>query len=174
VAAKRKTSVRRPPRGSGLRRAQKELRDYALGFPGATEHFPWGERVAKVNGKIFVAFGCDPGRGPEAEMQVTVKLPLSCEEALELPFTEPTGYGLGKAGWVSARFAAKDAPPIGILKAWIEESYKAVSPKKMLEQLEGSRKNRPTPTGAPPADRPARRAARGSGSPRPRSRAGSR
>ncbi|HEY4231174.1 MAG TPA: MmcQ/YjbR family DNA-binding protein, partial [Thermoanaerobaculia bacterium] len=79
--------------------------------------------------------------GPAGEMGLSVKLPVSCEEALELPFTKPTGYGLGKAGWVSASFAAKNAPPVGILKAWIEESYRAVSPKKLLEQLESSRKS---------------------------------
>ena len=69
---------------------------------------------------------------------MSVKLPVSCEEALELPFTKPTGYGLGKAGWVSASFGPEDAPPVGILKSWIAESYRAVAPKKLVEELEGS------------------------------------
>ena len=56
---------RRPKTGSpGLRRVSRALRDYALSFPGATEDFPWGERVAKVKGKVFVFLGGDP---PEAE-----------------------------------------------------------------------------------------------------------
>ena len=33
--------------------------------------------------------------------------------ALLLPFATPTGYGLGKSGWVSARFAPSDDPPLG-------------------------------------------------------------
>ncbi len=107
-----------------------------MSFPGATEDFPWGERVAKVNGKVFVFLGCEPAKGAAGEMGLSIKLPVSCEEALELPFTEPTGYGLGKAGWVSASFGEKDAPPVDILMSWIRESYKAVAPRKLLAELE--------------------------------------
>jgi len=64
-------------------------------------------------------------------MGLSVKLPESSEEALDLPFTKPTGYGLGKAGWVTATFGPTDKPPVEILKAWIRESYRAVAPKKL-------------------------------------------
>ena len=43
------------------RRAQ--ARAFALSLPGATEDFPWGESVAKVNRKVFVFLGRD---APEA------------------------------------------------------------------------------------------------------------
>ena len=85
------------------------LRKFALGFPGANEDFPWGERVAKVNGKVFVFLGADPVAG--GSLGLSVKLPASRDEALDLPFTEPTGYGLGKSGWVTARFSSEDAHP---------------------------------------------------------------
>jgi predicted DNA-binding protein (MmcQ/YjbR family) len=117
-----------------LRRASRLLREFALGFPGATEDFPWGERVAKVNGKVFVFLGADPVRG--SGMGLSVKLPLSAEEALQLPFAKPTGYGLGKAAWVSASFGPDDSPPVEILKTWIGESYRAIAPKKLLADLE--------------------------------------
>jgi len=135
-APRRTGPAPRKSSASVLRILARELRDYAMTFPGATEDFPWGERVAKVNGKVFVFLGCEPANGPAGEMGLSVKLPVSCEEALELPFTKPTAYGLGKAGWVSASFGAKDAPPAEILKAWIHESYRAVAPKKLIEQLE--------------------------------------
>ena len=132
--AKTQSSSRTKPkaRGTGLRTAASELRDYAMTFPGATEDFPWGERVAKVNGKVFVFLGCEP----KTEMGLSVKLPVSCEEALELPFTKPTAYGLGKAGWVSATFGPNDAPPLEILKSWIQESYRAVAPRKLVTELD--------------------------------------
>lgn len=84
--------------------------------------------MVKVRGKIFVAFGADPI--PGGPMSVTVKLPESHEAALDLPFTKPTGYGLGKSGWITATFTAEEEPPIEILKDWIVESYNAVAPKK--------------------------------------------
>src|SRR4029077_887839 len=46
--------------GRDVRETSKALRRFALGLPGATEHFPWGERVAKIAGKVFVFLGTDP------------------------------------------------------------------------------------------------------------------
>ena len=132
MPAKRKAPSKPVSPGAGLRKTAAELRNYAMTFPGATEDFPWGERVAKVNGKVFVFLGCEP----KTEMGLSVKLPVSCEEALELPFTKPTAYGLGKAGWVSATFGPNDAPPLEILKSWIHESYRAVAPRKLLAELD--------------------------------------
>lgn len=123
------------------RAVSKALRAFALGFPGATEDFPWGERVAKVNKKVFVFLGIDPV--PGGDMGLSVKLPETAEEALELPFTKPTGYGLGKSGWVTASFGPNDRPPVEILKSWIRESYCAVAPKKLSAQLTGSRSRSP-------------------------------
>jgi predicted DNA-binding protein (MmcQ/YjbR family) len=113
------------------KRAELRLRDYALRFPEAHEEFPWGERVVKVRGKIFVFLG-----GQDGELRVSVKLPISFEMALELPFTAPTGYGLGRARWVTARFAKKEKPPIDLLQDWILQSYRAVAPKKLAAQTE--------------------------------------
>ena len=134
----RKQPVRRRPKtgSAGLRRVSRALREFALSFPGATEDFPWGERVAKVKGKVFVFLGGDPV--PGGPIGLSVKLPESGADALDLPFAKPTGYGLGKSGWVSARFEAEDHPPLEILKGWIRESYCAVAPKKLVAELESS------------------------------------
>src|SRR5207248_4555630 len=56
-----------------FRSASRELREVAMGLPGATEDFPWGGRVAKVNGKVFVFLGVDPV--PGGPMGLSVKLP---------------------------------------------------------------------------------------------------
>ncbi|MEU1183358.1 MmcQ/YjbR family DNA-binding protein [Streptomyces sp. NPDC005820] len=49
----------------------EKVREFALGLPGATEEYPWGETVAKVNRKVFVFLGVDDGSHP---LGVTVKL----------------------------------------------------------------------------------------------------
>jgi predicted DNA-binding protein (MmcQ/YjbR family) len=130
----RRPAKRRPAGTSDLRSAAAALRQFALAFPGATEEFPWGERVAKVNGKVFVFLGVDPV--PGGDMSLSVKLPDSGEAALDLPFGKPTGYGLGKSAWITATFGPSDEPPMDVLKAWILESYRAVAPKKLVAELE--------------------------------------
>jgi predicted DNA-binding protein (MmcQ/YjbR family) len=109
------------------------VRDFALGLPGAHEDFPWGERVVKVQKKVFAFLGHDQ----DDRVGFSVKLPHSAEAVLGLPFAEPTGYGLGKAGWVSITLPPGQKVPLDTLLAWIEESYRAVAPKKLAIELDG-------------------------------------
>jgi predicted DNA-binding protein (MmcQ/YjbR family) len=110
--------------------AEAALRRHALSYPEAHEDFPWGERVVKVRGKVFVFMG-----GSGEGLSLSVKLPGSASFALGLPFATPTGYGLGKAGWVTAHFGARQKPPVDLLKQWIDESYRAVAPKRLVASL---------------------------------------
>ena len=107
-----------------------ELRDAALCYPGTDEHFPWGETAIKVKGKSFLFM-----RGEDHALSLSVKLPHSREDALALPFTEPTHYGLGKSGWVTSSFKRGDDVPVGVLKDRLDESYRAVAPKKLVASL---------------------------------------
>lgn len=107
------------------------LREAALAYPDAAEDFPWGEWVVKVRGKIF-AFLNQGDDGPV----VTLKLRASHGEAMTMPFVRPTGYNLGRAGWVTARFATGEHLPVGMLKAWIDESYRLVAPKTLVKKLD--------------------------------------
>ena len=109
--------------------------------------------MIKVGKKVFVFLGMPDGD----ELGLSVKLPESGPMALLLPFAQPTGYGLGKAGWVSARFGPSDDPPLGMLREWIDESYRAVAPKaaaKVAAKLATSGTSRRT---GPPARRPSGR-----------------
>lgn len=115
-----------------LESLELELRDYAMTFPEATEDHPWGHRAIKVKGKSFLFLG---GEKNTKELSLSVKLPNSRDMAVDLPFAEPTGYGLGKSGWVSARFAPSDAPPVDMLRDWIDESYRAIAPKTLVAKL---------------------------------------
>ena len=115
-----------------LRKAEKRLLKHALSFPEAYEDHPWGENVAKVNKKVFVFFGV-----PQKDrLVVCAKLPESVEFALSFPFAEPAGYGLGKAGWVNAQIGLEDDVDIEMLEDWIDESYRAVAPKKLVKLLD--------------------------------------
>jgi predicted DNA-binding protein (MmcQ/YjbR family) len=123
-----------------LARAQAALREHALGYPETAEEFPWGETAIKVRGKVFLFL-----HRPDGGLSVTVKLPLSAAAALGLPFAAPTGYGLGKSGWVTARFAAGADVPVGMLREWVDESFRAVAPKRLVAKLETAEADRPPP-----------------------------
>lgn len=116
------------------RAAAEELREYALTLPAAYEDHPWDEIVIKVNKKIFVFFGL--AEELDKRLQLGVKLPQSGEFALMHPFVKPSGYNLGKHGWVTVTPPPDGEQPVELLKEWIEESYRAVAPKRLVAQLE--------------------------------------
>jgi predicted DNA-binding protein (MmcQ/YjbR family) len=118
-----------------LAKTAATLREFALGLPGAWEDFPWEEdRTAKVGRKIFAFLGSagEPGE----DYRISLKLPESVEQALALACCEPTGYGLGRASWVTIRVGAPDCPPVEVLLDWVEESYRTVAPKKLVRELD--------------------------------------
>lgn len=108
-----------------------KLRARAMKYPEATEDFPWGERAIKVRGKAFLFLRAE-GRG----VSFSVKLPHSAAEALELPFTQPTPYGLGRHGWVMAEVDGSRDAPVSTFEAWLDESYRAVAPKRLVATLD--------------------------------------
>jgi predicted DNA-binding protein (MmcQ/YjbR family) len=115
----------------GAQRALDRIREAALRYPEAHEEFPWGDQVIKVRAKIFVFLGA----GTDGGFGMSVKLPHSHPMALSQPFATPTGYGLGRAGWVTAQFGPNDEPPLDLLEEWLDESYRAVAPKRLVSEL---------------------------------------
>ena len=106
--------------------ARKALLEKALSLPGAWEDHPWGETVVKVGKKIFIFLG-----NGEGGFGCSVKLEHTSEAALTtFPWCAPTGYGLGKSGWVTAQFEGKQDVPVPLLVEWMQESYAAVAPKR--------------------------------------------
>ena len=108
----------------------EELRAFGLGLPETNEDFPWGHTALKVRGKTFAWLDEEEGA-----LSLTVKLPVSRDFALVFDFAAPAGYGLGRAGWISCRFAAGETPDLDLLERWIAESYRAVAPKKLAAAL---------------------------------------
>ncbi|RKH09244.1 MmcQ/YjbR family DNA-binding protein [Corallococcus sp. CA053C] len=137
------------PAENETQKVEAILREHAMSYPEAHEDFPWGHRALKVNDKTFLFMTVDGEK-----LNLSAKLPDSKDAALTLPFTEPTEYGLGKSGWVSAHFDSASQVPVPVIKAWIDESYRAIAPKKLVALLPERG------TAVPgPASRPASRAA---------------
>jgi predicted DNA-binding protein (MmcQ/YjbR family) len=121
------------PPTAAVRRREAILREFALEFPGTHEDFPWGHRAIKIGKKAFVFLVAD-GDG----LSLSLKLTTSHTNALDQTFAVPTGYGLGKSGWVTATFAPHEEPPLEMLRAWIDESFRAIAPKTVVKGLGGA------------------------------------
>jgi predicted DNA-binding protein (MmcQ/YjbR family) len=113
--------------------AESALIDFAMGFPGAWKDHPWEHTVVKVGKKVFVFFG--GAASPPNALSLTVKLPISAEMALTLPYVEKAGHGLGKSGWVRAEQHTGDDIDLDTFQGWIRQSFEAVAPKKLVKQL---------------------------------------
>lgn len=106
----------------------KALRKAALAYPETLEDFPWDHHAYKAAGKkVFLFLTGAEGGGFNCSM----KLPYRSSEALKIKGAEPTGYGMGKSGWVTFTFSAKAKVPREKLLDYLDESWRAVAPKKL-------------------------------------------
>jgi len=111
----------------------EELRAWGLTLPGAHGKSPWPDHDdLAIKDKTFAYL---PAKGKP--FSLSCKLPYTSYEALQLPFAEPTGYGLGKTGWVSFTPPEDQIPSLDQLKAWVEESYRAQAPRRLVKELDG-------------------------------------
>jgi predicted DNA-binding protein (MmcQ/YjbR family) len=112
--------------------AKSALSKLALSYPDTREDHPWGHSAFKVKGKVFLFHEKDV-------LSLSLKLPESAKLALSLPFASPTSYGLGKSGWVTAKFQGQAEVPVEMLAEWLDESFRAIAPKQVLAKLASSR-----------------------------------
>ncbi|MEO0322233.1 MAG: MmcQ/YjbR family DNA-binding protein [Myxococcota bacterium] len=113
--------------------AYEALLAHALALPEAWLDHPWGETCVKVKKKVFVFLRHAEDAG---DVHLTAKLPASGHGLLKKSWAEPTGYGLGKHGWVSLRLGSGELLPHEELVDLIEESYQAVAPKRLGRLLD--------------------------------------
>ncbi|WP_448580741.1 MmcQ/YjbR family DNA-binding protein [Thermaurantiacus sp.] len=106
------------------------LRTQALGYPETHEAFPWGERVVKVRGKIFLFLPHWQGG-----LSITVKLPQTNEMARLFDCCQPAAYGLGKTGLITCRLSSETDFDTALLPGWVDESFRAVAPKRLTKGL---------------------------------------
>lgn len=79
---------------------------------------------------------------PEDGVSLSIKLPTTGTDLLAMPFAEPMGYGMGKHGWITVLLMREDHTPLDALELWIDESYRAVAPKRRLAELDALRASR--------------------------------
>jgi predicted DNA-binding protein (MmcQ/YjbR family) len=114
--------------------AYKSLKTYALRKKDAWIDHPWGHDAIKIGKKMFAIMSDEEG------YSFTAKLPDSHEAAITMfSFAAPTEYGMGKSGWVTARFGKKDDVPVELLQQWIDESYEAIAPKRPAAKTAAAR-----------------------------------
>jgi predicted DNA-binding protein (MmcQ/YjbR family) len=87
-----------------------------------------GEPTFRVRNKNFVFTDHPVSR-------MSVKLPV--EEAAAVvatdPGAQPTGYGLGRYGWVSIVVGEADAARWELVEEWVRTSYTLVAPKTLAK-----------------------------------------
>ena len=86
-----------------------------------------GEPTFRVRGKNFIFTDAKA---------TSLSVKLSREEAAAVvasdPLVEPTGYGLGRAGWVSVKVTGRTGQKRWQeLEEWIRTSYTLVAPKRL-------------------------------------------
>jgi predicted DNA-binding protein (MmcQ/YjbR family) len=89
-----------------------------------------GEPTFRVRGKNFIF--CD-----QDATGISVKLPKDEAEAVVAtdPLAEPTGYGLGRHGWVSVRIGDADSARWQQVEEWVRTSYTMVAPKTLARRV---------------------------------------
>jgi predicted DNA-binding protein (MmcQ/YjbR family) len=120
----------------------ERLEAMVVRLPGAVrvDIEAWGgEPTFRVGGKNFIFAAHDA-------TSISVKLPL--EEAAAVvasdPQVQPTGYGLGRHGWVSVSIPTRTSQKRWReIEEWIRTSYTLVAPKRLarlvLQQDAGGR-----------------------------------
>ena len=104
-----------------------------------------GEPTFRVRGKNFVFAGHDGS-------SISVKLPLDEAAAVVAtdPQASPTGYGLGRHGWVSVSLAGRlSAARWREVEEWVETSYTLVAPKSLACRSSRVTSRRRTPGSQP-------------------------
>jgi predicted DNA-binding protein (MmcQ/YjbR family) len=109
----------------------QQLERIALRLPEATrvDIDAWdGEPTFRVRGKNFVF------TDPDA-LALSVKLPMDEAAAVVAtdPGAKPTGYGLGRHGWVSIQVGATSTARWQQVEEWVRTSYTMVAPKSLAK-----------------------------------------
>lgn len=115
----------------GAKKVQDELEGFALSLPEAWFDNPWDEsRVSKVRKKIFAFYG------DQDNPSIGVKLTDSLDHGRSMAGATAMAYGLGKSGWTRIPIAGIDEAEVEVLHDFVEESYRLIASKSLIQQLD--------------------------------------
>lgn len=106
----------------------KQLRSVALALPETSEGTSCVNRAFKVRKKNFLFVG-------EKDNEVRVMLKLVGSLGMAHAMDDPR-VSVGKTGWVTVKCAPDDVLDEDLLSAWVVESFRALGPKTLVEQLD--------------------------------------
>ena len=94
------------------------IREQATRYPDVDEGTACTQSSFKANKKSFLFVGMQGGR-----YKLMFKLKQSVSEFTKLAKKEPDNFGIGSAGWASARFTAEKPLAKELWSKWLDESY---------------------------------------------------
>ena len=107
------------------------LRDHAMQYPEAEEGDSCVKKAYGARKKNYLFIG-----SKDDTYNIMVKLTESLDEASALEAKEAEHYKVGLHGWTTITFEHGQTPPAGLLERWIDESYRAVAPKRLAALLD--------------------------------------
>ena len=119
-----------------LAKTPKGWNKLALRYPEAEAGTSCNRTAYRARKKGFLFVGTK-----DDSYNLMVKLGASRADAKKLAKKDPR-FAVGSTGWVTATFQAKETPPRGLLEKWIDESYREVAPKPLVEMLGDGKKPR--------------------------------
>lgn len=107
------------------------IRKLALTYPETVEGSSCNKLSFKAGKKAFLYLGLT-----EEGYNVMLKLVDSYEEAEALAEKQPDHYRPGSNGWIQMEFSCGQSAPAGVMKRWIEESFRSLAPRKIVALLD--------------------------------------
>ena len=100
----------------------ERIRAFAIALPEIEEGTSCVNRAFKIRKKNFLFLGEKADR-----IKLMVKLTDTAASAAEDPRVT-----VGKGGWATIVFTPDDPPPLEVLEAWVQESFAALAPKRIV------------------------------------------
>ena len=102
----------------------------ALSYPETVEVDSCNKKAFKARDKSFLFLGVR-----DTDYNIMVRLGDSRGEAEKMAAKDPDNISVGPH-WITATFASTQALPAGLIRRWIDESWRLLAPKKLVASLD--------------------------------------